>query len=173
MVRQTFQDWARLRRAWADLRAYERFESVVASLLRVVIGAIIAVALYRLIVRVVDTLVLRALDPLEHSVFQQVFGAIMTLLITLEFGHTLQYVIARGAGIIQARVVVLIALLALARKIIVVDLFEFSPASVMALAALTLSLGVAYWLLREREERPQSLPVEEEKRGAADDPQRK
>jgi uncharacterized membrane protein (DUF373 family) len=169
MVREMFRDWAHLRRAWADLRAYERFEAVVASLLRLVIGAIIVVALYRLIVRVVDTLVLRALDPLDHSVFQQVFGAIMTLLITFEFGHTLQYVIARGIGIIQARVVVLIALLALARKIIVVDIFEVSAPQVMALAALTLSLGLAYWLVRERNDRAQPPWVEERKRAEAED----
>jgi uncharacterized membrane protein (DUF373 family) len=165
-----FRDWSDIRRAWADLRAYERFEAVVASLLRLVIGAIILVALYRLIVRVVDTLVLRALDPLDHTVFQQVFGAIMTLLITLEFGHTLQYMIARGIGIIQARVVVLIALLALARKIIVVDLFEVSAAQVMALATLTLSLSLAYWLVRERNDRPQPPPVEQRRRGEAEDP---
>jgi uncharacterized membrane protein (DUF373 family) len=173
MVREMFRDWAHIRRAWADLRAYERFEAVVASLLRVVIGTIIVVALYRLIVRVLDTLVLRALDPLDHTVFQQVFGAIMTLLITLEFGHTLQYVIARGIGVIQARVVVLIALLALARKIIVVDLFEVSAASVLALAALTLSLGAAYWLVRERDDRQQPPSVEAEKRGETEDPLRK
>jgi uncharacterized membrane protein (DUF373 family) len=164
MLRETFRDWARIRQAWGDLRAYQRFEAVVASLLRLVIGAVIVVALYRLIVRVVDTLVLRALDPLEHAVFQQVFGAIMTLLITLEFGHTLQYVIARGIGVIQARVVILIALLALARKIIVVELFEVSAASVMALAALALSLGIAYWLVRERDDRAQPPSAETEKR---------
>jgi uncharacterized membrane protein (DUF373 family) len=153
-----FRDWSHIRRAWADLRAYERFEAVVALLLRLAISFIILVALYRLIVRVVDTLVLRALDPLDHTVFQEVFGAIMTLLITLEFGHTLQYVIARGIGIIQARIVVLIALLALARKIIIVDLFEVSAAQVMALATLTLSLSLAYWLVRERNDRAQPPP---------------
>jgi uncharacterized membrane protein (DUF373 family) len=159
-----FRDWARIRQAWGNLRAYQRFEAVVSSLLRLVIGAVIIVALYRLIVRVADTLVLRALDPLEHDVFQQVFGAIMTLLITLEFGHTLQYVITRGIGVIQARVVILIALLALARKVIVVELFEVSAASVVALAALTLSLGVAYWLVRERDDRAQPPSEETEKR---------
>ena len=172
MVREMFRDWAHIRHAWAELRFYERFEAVVASLLRLVIGAIIVVALCRLIVRVVDTLVLRALDPLDHAVFQQVFGAIMTLLITLEFGHTLQYVIARGIGIIQARVVVLIALLALARKIIVVDLFEVSAGSVMALAALTLALGLAYWLVRERDDRAQPSD-EKQKRRETEDPLRK
>jgi hypothetical protein len=35
------------------------------------------------------------MNPLEHSVFQQVFGEIMTVLIALEFNHTLQYVITR------------------------------------------------------------------------------
>ena len=49
------------------------------------------------------------------------------------------------------RAVILIAALALARKIIVTDLFQAAPASTLALAALMLALGAAYWLMRERE----------------------
>jgi hypothetical protein len=60
---------------------------------------------------VVDSILLRALNPLDHAVFQQVFGAIMTLLIALEFNHTLRYVGPSARGIIQARIVILIALL--------------------------------------------------------------
>jgi len=105
--------------------------------------------MYRLIVSVVDTLVLRSMNPLDHTVFQLVFGEIMTVLIALEFNHTLQYVVTRERGIIQARIVILIALLALARKVIVVDLFAIPPASIVALAALTAALGATYWLMRE------------------------
>jgi uncharacterized membrane protein (DUF373 family) len=72
----------------------------------------------------------------------------MTVLIALEFNHTLQYVIAREIGIIQARTVILIALLALARKVIVIDLYAAAPATVAALGVLALSLSVAYWLIR-------------------------
>ena len=43
----------------------------------------------------------------------------MTLLIALEFNHTMQYVITRERGIIQGKIVILIAQLALARKVIV------------------------------------------------------
>ena len=43
------------------LAVYERFEVVVALVLRAVIGIIIVVALYRLIAGVVDTILLRAL----------------------------------------------------------------------------------------------------------------
>jgi uncharacterized membrane protein (DUF373 family) len=115
-----------------------------------VIGIVILVALYRLIVEVLDTLVLQAVNPLDHTVFQRVFGEIMTLLIALEFNHTLQYVIARERSIIQTRVVILIAQLALARKVIVMDLQEAGPGSVGALAVLALALGATYWLIDDR-----------------------
>ena len=127
MVNPSFRSWARFRDFWATLPGYQRFEVLVALALRGVIAAIIVVALYRLIVAVIDTLVIQALNPLDHVVFQAVFGAIMTLLI---------------------------ALLALARKIIVAELYEIGPASVAALAALTLSLGVTYRLMREGDDAP-------------------
>jgi uncharacterized membrane protein (DUF373 family) len=65
----------------------------------------------------------------------------------LEFNHTLQYVITREKGIVQARVVLIIAQLALARKVIVTGLTSVSPSWLAALAALIVSLGAAYWLL--------------------------
>jgi len=154
MVNPSFRSWARFRDFWATLPGYQRFEVLVALALRGVIAAIIVVALYRLIVAVIDTLVIQALNPLDHVVFQAVFGAIMTLLIALEFNHTLRYALPRGRTIIQARIVILIALLALARKIIVAELYEIGPASVAALAALTLSLGVTYRLMREGDDAP-------------------
>ena len=79
----------------------------------------------------------------------------MTLLIALEFNHTLQYTVSRDKGIIQARVVVLIALLAVVRKVIVVDLQDASPASLAALDGLVLCLVLTYWLIRERDDRLQ------------------
>jgi len=140
-------------REWSVLSLYRRFETSVAFVLTVVIAMVVTVALYRLVISVVDTLVLQAVNPLEHSVFQRVFGEIMTLLIALEFNHTLHHVVTGERGIIQTKMVILIAELALARKIIVTDLFLESPASALALAGLMLALGVTYWLMRERDDR--------------------
>src|SRR2546421_7127249 len=86
--------WADIRRDWPVLTAYQRFETVVGLVLTLVIAAVVLVALYRLVVGVFDTLVLQALNPLEHGVFQKVFGDILTVLIALEFNHTLQVVLA-------------------------------------------------------------------------------
>lgn len=81
------------------------------------------------------------------------FGEILTLLIALEFNHTLQYVVRREQSIIQTKVVLLIALLAMARKFIVLDLGTVSAGQLLGLSAITLVLGVTYWLMRERDDR--------------------
>ena len=145
------RNWSDIRRDWPLLTAYQRFEAGVAFVLTLVIGVVILVALYRLVISVIDSLLLRTLNPLEHTVFQEVFGEILTVLIALEFNHTLHFVITRELGVIQAKIVVLIALLALVRKLIVVDLYAVPPASLAAVAALILALGVTYWLMRERD----------------------
>jgi len=82
--------WRRLKTDWAVQSYYQRFESSIAFVLTLVIGLIIVVALYRLTVGVIAGLLFGALDPLDQRVFQSVFGDIMTLLIALEFNHTLQ-----------------------------------------------------------------------------------
>src|SRR5882724_8299889 len=124
MVKHLPHNWVAIRREWPFLTVHQRLETSVAFLLTLVIDVVILVALYRLIVGVVGTLMLGTLNPLEHAVFQRVFGEIMTLLIALEFNHTLQYVISRDRGIVQGKVIVLIAQLALARKVIVTDPYE-------------------------------------------------
>lgn len=138
-----------MRRDWALLSLYQRFETLVAFGLTAAIAAVILAALYRLLFNILDTLVFRALNPLDHTVFQAVFGDILTVLIALEFNHTIQYVISRERGIIHAKIVILIALLALARKVIIIDLHTTSPATVAALSALAIALAGAYHLVRE------------------------
>jgi uncharacterized membrane protein (DUF373 family) len=117
------------------------------------IALVIVVALYRLAASVIAGLLFGALDPLEPAVFQSVFGEVLTVLIALEFNHTLQFVVTRHQSIIQTKVVLLIALLALARKFIVLDLEHTSPGLLIGLAAVALSLGIVYWLMRERDDR--------------------
>jgi uncharacterized membrane protein (DUF373 family) len=148
-----YERWNRSKAQWDILTYYQRFESAVALVLTVVIALIVLVALYRLCVGVVTALLFGAFDPLEHTVFQSVFGEIMTLLIALEFNHTLRYFVTRHQSVIQTKVVVLIALLALARKFIILDIGETSPGYLLGLAAITLALAVTYWLMRDRDDR--------------------
>jgi uncharacterized membrane protein (DUF373 family) len=93
------------------------------------------------------------MDPTDHNAFQVIFAEVLTVMIALEFNHTLQFVVPRQQSIIQTKVVLLISLLALARKVIVLDLDRTPPAELAGLAVLILSLGGVYWLMRERDDR--------------------
>ena len=145
--------WRSIVEQWPTLTFYQRFESLIAFALTLIISLVIVVALYRLIVEVIGGLVFGALNPLEHDVFQTVFGEILTVLIALEFNHTLQYFVTREQSVIQTKIVLLIALLALARKVIILDLQQTTPNELLGLAAITLALGITYWFLRERDDR--------------------
>ena len=142
----------RFRREWAVMTFYERFEQTVAIILSVVIAVIIVVSLVQLIRIVFSLLIIDAFNLLDHKIFQSVFGMIMTLLIAMEFKHSIVRVALRRDSIIQVKTVILIGLIALSRKLVILDP-DVSPAKVAALAGAALALGLTYWLLCERDDR--------------------
>jgi uncharacterized membrane protein (DUF373 family) len=135
------------------LDIYERFEQVVCLVLTALIALVIGVALYHLGGRILALLIQDAIDPANQGTFQTVFGMIMTVLIALEFKHSVLIILKRHQNIVQARTVVLIALLAVVRKFIILDLAEAPPLTMLGLAAATLALGSVYWLIRDQDER--------------------
>ncbi len=135
------------RQYWSVMTLAERFEHVVALVLSFVIAVIVLIALWRLVHEVFRLLVLGILDPLDHQVFQLIFGMIMTLLIAMEFKHSILKVLERKSHIIQVKTVILIAQLALARKFIILDFSSTSAAKLAALGFAILVLGVVFYLL--------------------------
>jgi uncharacterized membrane protein (DUF373 family) len=93
------------------------------------------------------------LDPSDYSAFQAVFGMILTVIIALEFKKSLLVVAESRDTAVQIRSVVMIALLAICRKVIILDLTETDALHILALAAAILALGLIYWLIgvRDRE----------------------
>ncbi|GJD97641.1 phosphate-starvation-inducible PsiE family protein [Methylobacterium iners] len=139
------------RKAWPGLSFYERFEEVVVVVLTGLIGLVIIAAMINLCFRVVLLVIFGLLDPAEHSVFQAVFGMIFTVLIALEFNHSILSVLHRQESIIQLRTVILIAMLALARKFIILDASKTEPLIIIGLAAAVLALGAVHWLVRDQD----------------------
>jgi uncharacterized membrane protein (DUF373 family) len=92
-------------------------------------------------------------DPTDYAVFQALFGMIFTVIIALEFKRSLLVVANRQHGIVQVRTVILIALLAIVRKLMLIDPSVTDAAEVFALAATILALGAVYWLVRHQDRR--------------------
>lgn len=136
---------------WGALDLYQRFEQIVVLLLSLLISIVIIVAAFNLLQTVFVLLRLGLLNPSQPDVFQTIFGMIMILLIALEFNHTVLGLLERGRSIVQVRAVVLIALLAVLRKFIVIEIGETDALLLLALSAATLALGGVYWAVREQD----------------------
>lgn len=139
---------------WALMSAYERFEQLVVLALSLIIATVIMMALLQLCGRVVPLLIEGALDPLDHNAFQSLFGSIFTVLIALEFKHSIVRPALRRDSIVQVRTVLLIALLALSRKFVILDSATAPALTIAALGFATLVLGIVCWLLKETRETP-------------------
>jgi len=143
-------------RHWMSLGLYERFEHVVAAVLTWVVAVIVLLALYAIVKEVARLILTGTLDPLNTKTFHLLFGQILTLLIALEFNHSIIKAGATGRSMIQVSTVLLIALMAVARKFVLLDVEDYSAVTMLALAAVVLALGASYWLVRERA-RPEGL----------------
>jgi uncharacterized membrane protein (DUF373 family) len=73
---------------------------------------------------------------------------IFTVIIALEFKRSLLVVAERRHGVVQVRTVILIALLAIIRKLMIIDLSSTDAQQLLALAAAIVALGSVHWLVR-------------------------
>ncbi|HEY8579649.1 MAG TPA: phosphate-starvation-inducible PsiE family protein [Beijerinckiaceae bacterium] len=139
------------REAWPGLSTYERFEQIVSLALTSLIALLIAAAVIHLSFRILLLMLHGLLDPTESGVFQAVFGMIFTVLIAMEFNHSIISVLHRKESVVQVRTVVLIALLALVRKFIIMDVSKTEPLTIVGLAVAILALGSVHWLVRDQD----------------------
>ena len=78
----------------------------------------------------------------------RVFGAFMVVLIAIEIFINIRLYL--GTDVLPMQLVIATALMAIARKVIVLDLEKTSAEYILSIAAVVLALGVTYWLLAGR-----------------------
>jgi uncharacterized membrane protein (DUF373 family) len=143
---------AAARRQWKPLTIYQKFEHAVVLVLTALIAVVVVFALWNLVLKILFSIISSGgFDPTDYPVFQALFGMIFTVIIALEFKRSLLVVAERQHGIVQVRTVILIALLAIVRKLMIIDLSAADAAEMFALAAAILALGAVYWLVREQD----------------------
>ncbi len=105
-----------LRSEWAVMTWCDRFEQIVAMILSWLIGVVIVVTLIQLVREVAELVIRGALDPMDPAGFRLVFGAILTVLIAMEFRHSIVPLATRTDHIVQVRTVVSVAIPAVAGR---------------------------------------------------------
>jgi uncharacterized membrane protein (DUF373 family) len=141
------------RASWAPLSLYSKFEHACILILNAFIALIIVFTIWNLGLKILGSIRTSTLDATDYTVFQTLFGMIFTVIIALEFKRSLLVVAERVDSVVQVRAVLLIALLAVVRKLIILDLRSTDALELLALAAAILALGATYWMVRDQDRR--------------------
>jgi uncharacterized membrane protein (DUF373 family) len=136
----------RLREWRRSLFSYERFEQLVSRFIMLLISCVIV---YSLILTTITLVTQVTFDPqfLDREAMKDVFGAILTILILIEFNHSIAMALTKKSGVLQARYVVLIAILVIARKVILLDFVATSFETLVGIAGIAVGFGLLYWLI--------------------------
>ncbi|ARW49090.1 phosphate-starvation-inducible PsiE family protein [Acetobacter pasteurianus] len=128
---------------------FDLFEEIAMLVLTLCIMVVAALGLIHVLYAVFEMLRTATLSPTNPVVLQSLFGLFFTVLIALEFKHSiLVSPDTPSHSMVRMRSVLLIGMMATVRKFIVLDLSGLDVMEVLALSVAILALGIVYWLVR-------------------------
>ena len=131
---------------------YEWFEQIILGIVVFIISLVIVYSLILATVTLFNDLIF-GMGFVETGALKDTFGLILTVIILVEFNHSIVLAIRQRSGAIQVRIVVLITIIVLARKLVLLDYATASVETLLGLGGLALSLGGLYWLISDGEQR--------------------
>jgi uncharacterized membrane protein (DUF373 family) len=132
-----------------DMKIYDIYEKIVVTSLTAMMAFVLVLAVvdvgYLIVKEVINApLFLFAIDELLD-----IFGMFLLVLIGIELIETMRAYMKDHT--IRARVVFMVALIAVSRKVIILDIEKYDPLAVVGLAAVILALSVGYYFIRKCE----------------------
>jgi len=121
------------------------FESVISAALMVMVAIVVLIATFDLGYVLVKKIVGPGHLIESFAELPELFGIFLLVLIGLELLETLKSY--NGGHRVRVTLVLLAALIALARKIIIIEPDKYSGETMLGMAALILALGAAFFLL--------------------------
>lgn len=132
--------------------AYDRFETIISGILLIVVSVIIVYTLFLVVITVFKDF-RSGLYFAESGALKDTFGLILGLLILIEFNHSIALAMRSRSGVLQVRVIILLAIIVIARKLILLNYDKIGVDILLGLGGLALALGALYWLLTDVEHR--------------------
>jgi len=127
-------------------RYVEKFEELISRALLLMMAAVVLLTTIELAWILVKDVLTPPVFLLEIGEILELFGLFLLVLIGIELMHSVKIFIKRRAIHLEAMLVV--ALVAVARKVIVLEPKELAPEAVLGLAAMALALTIGYYLVR-------------------------
>lgn len=142
------------RGAYEDILAYAaKGKRVIAAVLLALMFLVVAIGTIELVLVVGREIIASAQFSVQAENFLlseaglfKIFGLFLNVLIAVELIETVEVYFREHA--LHAETVVLVAIIAVARKAILLDLGAYTGLTIVALSALIIALGVVYYLVK-------------------------
>jgi uncharacterized membrane protein (DUF373 family) len=149
---------------WQKVPTYGQFERIALRCVMFLVGTIITYAIILAAVKLATDFMLGE-SFLDKAALQDTFGFILTVVILLEFNHSIFVALTDGSGAIQTRMVVLITVLVVARKLMLADYATLDFQTLLGFGGLLLALGALYWLIADGDRRGENAASQKLPRG--------
>jgi uncharacterized membrane protein (DUF373 family) len=131
------------------MKYVEKVERAVVLSLLVMMLAVLCLATADLVRIVADDIVSPPLLLLEIDELLEIFGMFLLVLVGVELLETVKMYVSQRT--VHVEVVFTVALIAIARKVVILDLDHTSSLTLIGIGTIIVALSVGYYLLRQRE----------------------
>lgn len=125
----------------------DRVESLVAKLLSLAMVVVLIFTVFDLCIFLFTALYMPSESRSEKVFIIEIFGLFLNILIALELLENITAYLRKH--VVQVELVFITALIAAARKIIILDFEKVSGDQLFGLAAAIFALAISYWLMRQ------------------------
>lgn len=134
-----------------------RFEQVMTTLLMAMMAIVVVLSVADLAWLLLKDILSPPLVLLDVHELLGVFDAFLLVLMGIELLETLKVYVRERE--IRAEVIIMVGIIALARKIITLDMKAIPSASLLGIAAIVLALGISHYLIRLTRNRGAGSPL--------------
>jgi len=134
------------------LHHLQRFERVIILALTIMMAIVLLLATIELAFILVQDVVSPPVFILEIDELLDIFGLFLLVLIGIELLETVKAYLVENA--IRVHVVFTVALIAISRKVIILDVKETPSLKLAGIAAIIIALSVGYFFIKKMGEKP-------------------
>lgn len=128
------------------------FEKIIVRVLVVLMAFVLLLSTVELAWVIIKDIITPPILLLEIDELLEIFGLFMLVLIGIELLDTIAktYMVE---SVDHAQIVMAVAIIAIARKVIILDVKDLSGLALVGIAAIILALSIGYYLIRKKSER--------------------
>ena len=132
------------------LRYIKSFEKIIIRVLVILMAFVLLLSTVELAWVIIKDIITPPVLLLEIDELLEIFGLFMLVLIGIELLDTIAKTYM-AESVDHAQIVMAVAIIAIARKVIILDVKDYSGLALVGIAAIILALSIGYYLIKKKD----------------------